>query len=79
MKLLETLAFNYLLKHGYQITIPKIYFSMPGYDCWAGGTYWKPKVFKPITKSEASKTPRKRNKAQSGVSGDKIKSYNKET
>jgi hypothetical protein len=42
MKLLEQLAMNYLLKRGYQVTLPKVYFSGVDFKAVGGATYWKP-------------------------------------
>lgn len=42
-KWLEQLAMNYLLKRGYEITMPKIYFSAGGYSVWGSAKYWQQK------------------------------------
>lgn len=42
MKFIEQLAMNYLLKRGYQITLPKIYFSGEGYEAYGSASYWQP-------------------------------------
>lgn len=54
MKLIEQLAINYLLKRGYEIRTPKIYFSGSNFDAWGGATYWQPiankQQYKPLEK-----------------------------
>jgi len=42
----EQLAMNYLLKRGYQVTLPKVYFSGKDYKAVGSATYWKPPQIK---------------------------------
>lgn len=43
MKFLEKLAFNFLLKRGYQVTLPMIHFTSGNNEIFSGATYWEPK------------------------------------
>ena len=43
MKLLERIAFNFLLKRGYQVTFPLVYFSDSRNEYIGGASYWEGK------------------------------------
>jgi hypothetical protein len=40
IKKIEMLCVNFLLKRGYQVTFPMIYFSGKDFKAYGTGTYW---------------------------------------